>query len=223
MADNDMPDEDVPDLDDLGDLGDEETDEDDAPAGDEDTSEWKPPTKGEWERAQRRLKKYAAASRRGKSPDEQLASQLRGKPETDDAAEDDGGRAELAAADQRTKRAAGIAALMGAGLTKDQAKRAVGLIDLRNVELDDDGDADLEDEIDDLKEQFPDLFQTTVRYRKPPTPGRRTPDSRAPRESATQRADRKLLAQAGFEGVKTRRAPDVDARTANQLREAGYL
>ena len=60
--------------------------------------------------------------------------------------------------DDRLVRMAGISALAAEGLTKAQAKVAVRLLDLSGVEVDDDGDADFEDAIADLKEHFPGMF-----------------------------------------------------------------
>jgi hypothetical protein len=176
------------DLDDLGELGDEPQDDDEDPELDDDGNpvvkgEYKPPTQAEFERMQRRLKKFAA-ERKSK------ATETARKPAEDDAPAEP-------ADDTRLVRAAGIAALVGAGLTKDQAKSAVRLMDLRGITVDEDGDADLEDEVDELKERFPGLFERTVAYRRPPA-ARRTPEKRTPEEDATKRTDKKILRAAGF-------------------------
>lgn len=230
-------DDDAPDLDDLGELGDDEEGTD--PSGDEDEGddeEWKPPTKAEWERAQRKAKRQedritrlTGKTPKGKSVDERLAAQLQDGDDEDDEDEGDGKtrsrrRAAPPQDDTKAKRMAGVAALMGVGLTKDQAKSAVRLLDLDAVELDDDGDADLEDEIEDLRERFPALFERTVRYRRPPAPGRRSPDRGTPARTATEQTDEALFRQAGFNRPPTRRARPLASETADEraLREAGY-
>lgn len=71
---------------------------------------------------------------------------------------DDGKEAEADAGNARVARLAGVTALVAEGLTKAQAKVAVRLLDLSEVEVDDDGDADFEDAIAELKEAFPGMF-----------------------------------------------------------------
>lgn len=113
--------------------------------------------------------------------------------------------------DARAKRQAGVSALLAEGLTREQAKTAVRLLDLSDVELDDDGDADLEDQVEDLKSKFPSLFAKQGKTTKGGTPAPRTrtapvttPASGggrpAPRTSGGQRdsVTEKLLKQAGY-------------------------
>jgi hypothetical protein len=64
------------------------------------------------------------------------------------------------ARETRIKRVAGVAALAGEGLTKLQAKLAVRMLDLTDVEVDEDGDGDFDDVIADLREAFPALFRS---------------------------------------------------------------
>jgi len=102
--------------------------------------------------------------------------------------------------DDRLARVAGISALTASGLTRAQAKVAVRLLDLSGVEVDEDGDADLEDAVEELKETFPGLFA------KEALPSRR---DRLP--SRTQRGDR------GGSSL-----PKTDRTTDALLRSAGY-
>lgn len=60
--------------------------------------------------------------------------------------------------DERVRRLAGITALTSEGMSKAQAKVAVRLLDLSAVEVDEDGDADLDDAVEELKTLFPGLF-----------------------------------------------------------------
>ncbi len=99
----------------------------------------------------------------------------------------------------RVKRLAGQTALAAEGLTKPQAKVAVRLLDLTDVEVDEDGDADFEDAIEELKALFPSLFA------KQEGTGR-TP----PRKVTT--SDR------GGKGA----SPTVDKMSERLLRQGGY-
>lgn len=65
-----------------------------------------------------------------------------------------------AAAPQTDKlaRIAGISALVSEGISKDQAKFLVRLLDLSGVEVDDEGDADLDEQITLLRTTLPALF-----------------------------------------------------------------
>jgi hypothetical protein len=80
---------------------------------------------------------------------------------------------EAVKADTRVKRLAGVAALTAEGLSKAQAKVAVRLLDLSEVEVDEDGDADLEDAVEELKELFPGLFGKADTSNGRPTPPRK--------------------------------------------------
>lgn len=105
--------------------------------------------------------------------------------------------------DAKLVRMAGITALTAEGLTKSQAKVAVRLLDLSGVEVDDDGDADLEDVISELKETFPGLFPA-----KEAAPSRRVP-------AGTVRGDRG--------GSKTPGAGVLSDTSRRLMKQGGYL
>lgn len=207
------------DMDDLGDLDNpDDGDEDDLDDGDEDAGkegddkEWKPPTKAQWERAQRRLKTYAAEKRKGGAEvDRKLAAQIRGKD--DKEGDDDGAAAEEA---QRWRRAAAqqsaAASLTAAGFngTARQAARLTRLLDLDGAEPDRDGVFDWEDDVEELKEEYPELFGARgsrrnegagrlPKVRTAPTRDSATPDD------PTQRTSDALLRAAGFNTRSRRR------------------
>jgi hypothetical protein len=215
MADDDNdggglgPDE----LDELGELGDEDDadtddrDDDDADDGDE-GKPWKPPSKSEWERAQRRLKRYAdeKAGRKGAgSVDEKLRKQLGGKGK-DDAGDDDtsAGQEEAARWRLTAARQSAATALSAAGFsgTAKQAARLTRLLDLEDSEPDKDGVFDFEDDVEDLKEEYPELFGGKGARRNERAgrgrPGRTAPTRRDATEDATSRTTKELLRQAGF-------------------------
>jgi hypothetical protein len=85
--------------------------------------------------------------------------------------------------------------------TAKQAVRLAKLLDLENVEPDDNGVFDLEDEVDELVQEYPSLFQGAPRgdpRRKLPAV-RRTPNrSGGAAETASDRTSRRLLESAGF-------------------------
>jgi hypothetical protein len=58
----------------------------------------------------------------------------------------------------RAKKAEARAALLGAGVTSDRVAKAVGLLDLDELDLDDDGLDGIDDEIETLRKTWPELF-----------------------------------------------------------------
>lgn len=166
----------------------------------DDGGEWTPPTREEWEKAQRTM----AARKRERDDARREAAQLRDgvKPKADPADPAAGKAEEKAAAreesDNRARRAAGIAALVEAGLTRAAAKEAIPLLKLKGLEVDADGDVDeegLADAVAAMKERFPGMFPGRKSSRQ------RTADGGGPRggtKSATDRTTDALLRQAGF-------------------------
>lgn len=145
--------------------------------------EWTPPTKEEWEKAQRtaevRKRERDEAKREAAKAREEAA---KGKP-ADDA--DAKVAAAQAASDTRARRAAGITALVEAGMSKAQAKDALTLIKLDKLAVDQDGDVDdddLSDAVKSLKDKFPGLFPASGK-----TPKARTADGGG-RDDATKTA-----------------------------------
>jgi hypothetical protein len=58
----------------------------------------------------------------------------------------------------RAKRAEAKASLLGAGVNSARVNRAVGLLDLDELDLDDDGLDGIDDAIEDLRKEWPELF-----------------------------------------------------------------
>lgn len=137
-------------------------------AGEE--TEYTPPSKEEWAKIQKTLAaRKADVAKYRKELGEAKAKA--GKVEQTDAE-----KAEVeqraAATELKTKRIAGVAALVSEGLSREQAKKFVRLLNLDEVELDDDGDGDFEDAIDELKRDFPELFATKTKRPKVSTANR---------------------------------------------------
>ncbi|MEU9819200.1 phage scaffolding protein [Pseudonocardia alni] len=134
-----------------------EVGEDDDSDDDEDEDgekEWTPPTKAEWEKVQRSLKRANESAKKRRVEQKNTGS-------------DDAVKKAEEAAEKRFKpvavRSAAKAALLEAGLndaSDDRIKKLMRMIDMDDVEIDDDGDVEgLEDQIDSIKEDFPALFE----------------------------------------------------------------
>lgn len=168
MPENDDPDpEDIDpaDLDDLGELGDDDPDDDP-----DDDKPYTPPSAEEYAKLQRKIKRQEDRITRltGKTPkgkpvadvDKKLAAQLRtgGKAtEDDDEPVDDGETARWRGIAVQQAAASQLQAAGFTGTAK-QAARLARLIDTSDLEPNRDGTFDLEDEVDELVEEYPELF-----------------------------------------------------------------
>lgn len=191
---------------DENDLEDQESDDEQDDADDDkEGGEYKPPTKGEWERAQRRLKKYAADRKKpsgnGSAVNAALAAQLRGSKgkddEDEDAGQDDGEATRWRGIAIQQAAAAQISAAGFTGNAKQAAKLA-RLMDTDGIEPDRSGAFDLEDEIEELKTEYPQLFSTTGDSRRRAPAVRRGETRETPKRTPTERTNDKLLRSAGF-------------------------
>ena len=140
----------------------------------EEAEEWTPPTKAEYTKLQRQAKRAASdLEKLKKSP----------KAEVN---EDDVDKAKQAVRDEesakykaRIVKSEAKGKLLAAGAEGD-VTRLIKMIDLDDVEVDDDGEIDgLDDQIDELKEGFPQLFATGGK--KTPKADPRTRDGAADR------------------------------------------
>lgn len=197
MPDNENPTGENEDAEDQNDDGDEDADG-------EGETEYTPPTKDEHARMVRALARRKSERDTARR---ELAAAKAGKPGKGDStgAADSEDATPGTDPDARVKRLAGIAALASEGMTRDQARAAVRMLDLSDVEVDDDGEADgLEDAVADLKARFPAMFTraeddegSTRRRPRPRTSGGRSADggnAKAPDDKHTDR----LLKAAGY-------------------------
>jgi len=206
MAENDGKDTDTGRQDPPKDQGkdDDDQDADDDDQGDDEGKDggddFKPPTKDEWAKVQRALRKAnrEAANLRKKSSPGGSGGDDSGK----DADATRAAKAEAEKTEMRTKRTAGMLALTSEGLNRDQAKRLVGLLNLDDVEVDEFGDADLEDQIEDLKEEFPALFAKDEDRRggarRPRTSGGRSSSDGGGTKTPDQTHSERMLRAAGY-------------------------
>ena len=179
------------------DLEDEARDEehDDAEDDGQEEKPYKPPTKGEWDRLQRRIKKLTEA--KGKAPadvDKKLREQISGGKADEDEDPVDSRWRDIAI----TNAAAAQISAAGFTGTAKQAARLANLIDRAGIEPDSHGAFDLEDEIEELKEEYPQLF--TSAGDRPRNPRVRTAPSgdKTPAKDPTATTTAKMMRQAGY-------------------------
>lgn len=205
MADedqNDGADLDQDDLEDLGELGGDED-------GDDSEEEYTPPTKEAWDRLQRKIKRQEdrITGLVGKGPkgkkvadvDRQLQDQIRGgKGKADEDEEDDGPDPETDRWRNTAITNAAAAQISAAGFTgtAKQAARLANLIDREGIAPDRNGYIDLEDEVEELKEEYPQLFSTGGDKRRAPSVRRGDPKG-TPKKDPTRATSDALLRQAG--------------------------
>lgn len=76
-----------------------------------------------------------------------------------DSVRDEARREERAKADERIKKAEVRGALRAAGVSPERLKKAAGLVNLEDLDVDDDGDVEgLEDALDELRRDWPEMF-----------------------------------------------------------------
>lgn len=171
----------------------EETEEtaEGAEGTEEESEEWSPPSKEEWEK----LSKMASIRKKERDDARRDLAKAR------DAASDEDKKPDEAAKWRDTAaRASAATALQAAGYSGSvkQARLLTRLLDFADVEPDEHGDFDFEEQIDDLKESFPVLFQAKER---------RTPSQRP------------STADKGGNGD----TPGRDKTSERMLRAAGYI
>lgn len=128
--------------------------------------------------------KLRGALKKIKDERTKLRADLAKARESKESEEDDA----EARGEMRVKRLAGITALTAEGLSKAQAKVAVRLLDLSDVEVDDEGDADFEDAVEELKELFPGLFgKQSSSQQQRPRPTKVATSDRGGRQSGPSR------------------------------------
>jgi hypothetical protein len=152
--------------------------------------EWTPPTKEEWEKAQR------TAAVRKQERDEARREAAAAKEAAGKAKPDDDASKALEEArkdsDTRARRAAGTIALVDAGMTRTQAKEALALLKLDKLTVDGDGDVDEDDlaeAVKALKEKFPGMFPDGKKLPKARTAdgGGRDGATKTPTDRTTER------------------------------------
>lgn len=168
------------DNDDQDDEDDEEDEDDLADLTDDELRE-------ELRKTRESLSKASGSSKTKRDRIKQLRTELdeakrkpAGKKDDDDKGDDkpdadairaEADRAANEKANGRIVKAEARGALASAGVAKDRVARAVGLLDLKGIDVDDDGEVDgLDDAIDALKREWPELFPVE-RKRRPSTTG----------------------------------------------------
>lgn len=168
MKDDDDDDDDLDDdtIVDPGDNDDADDDDDD----DDDKDAYVPPTKEEWEKTQAALKKANDEAKRRRLALKEAQAAGGKDDDADDKVEKKVAEVE-AKWKPRVINSAASAALLEAGAEKPE--RLLKLIDHDDLDVADDGSVDgLDDEVDRLKEEYPELFKRTRSGGKVETGGR---------------------------------------------------
>lgn len=158
-------------------------DDDDDDLDDDDPDEGKTPDelKAELAAARAALAKANGSSAKRRRDSKALKARIAeleaagagGKPKADDDAPDvdavrkSATRAAEQAANERIIRAEARGALKALGVKPERVSKLVGLLELDEVDVDDDGEVDgLDDAIAALRDEYPELFVTTTRRRR---------------------------------------------------------
>lgn len=194
-----MPEDNKPDVEEVDDDLDTDKDLDkDIDTEDEDgDEEWTPPSKEDWTK----LTNAARARKEDIKTLRRELGELKAKSTKKDDEEEDSGDSEAKKWRTTAARSSAATALSAAGFsgTAKQARRLTRLLDLEGAEPDDLGDFDFDDDIEELKEEFPQLFEPADEGR-----GRRAPrvtTSDRGRKSSTVTRDKtseRLLKQGGY-------------------------
>ena len=178
------------------DLEDEARDEehDDAEDDGQEEKPYKPPTKGEWDRLQRRIKKLTEAKRPAADVDRKLREQIAGGKDEEDETPVDSRWRDIAI----TNAAAAQISAAGFRGSAKQAARLANLIDRSGIEPDSHGAFDLEDEIEELREEYPQLFSAETGGRRAPRVRTGPSGEKTPAKDPTATTSAKMMRQAGY-------------------------
>jgi hypothetical protein len=164
-------------------VSEDDTDDPGTGEGDAGDDEYTPPTRDEWDRVKRAMKKAQEDTRRWRKKAQELEQGKEGASEEAGKQVADKYRPLLI----QTK---AQAALLEAGVETGKAARALKLLDLSDLDVDDDGEVDgLTDQVDDLKNEWPELFEAKQekRQRAPRVNGAgRTPSAPQAKSSAAR-------------------------------------
>lgn len=145
------PDDDI----DTSTTGDEDETDDPDDDNEDEAAEYTPPTKEEWDKVQAALKKANDEAKKRRLRQKQKASDKDGDaPDVDKVREETEVKWKT-----RVIRAEARGALAGAGVEPGKVAKALRLLDMDEIDVDDEGEVDgLDDQIEELKEEFPELF-----------------------------------------------------------------
>ncbi|MFJ8935364.1 hypothetical protein ACIRL0_06545 [Streptomyces sp. NPDC102365] len=184
-----MPENDNPDVDDVEDVEDQDVDTE--VDDEEDDEPWEPPSKERWEK----LEKAANARRHEIKELRKQIGDLKYAKEDEDEGETEAKKWRSTAARNSAATALSAAGFPG---TAKQARLLTRLLDLDSADPDSNGDFDFDDEIDELKEQFPSLFKEAGEPRRRAPKVTTSDRGRSAGITTRDRTSEKLLKQAGF-------------------------
>jgi hypothetical protein len=183
-----MPENDNPDLDDVEELDDDVETEDES---EEEEDDWTPPSKEEWTKLSNAAK---ARKRERDAAKRELATFKNGK----DGEDDDEKEAKKWRSTAARNSAATALSTAGFPGTAKQARLLTRLLDLDSAEPDANGDFDFEEEIEELKEEFPALFRELGEPRRRAPKVTTSDKGRTAGGGTRDRASERLLKQAGI-------------------------
>lgn len=156
---------------------------------------YKPPSKSEWDRLQRRIKKLTEAKGKPAADvDRKLRDQISGGKDEEDEAPVDSRWRDIAI----TNAAAAQISAAGFRGSAKQAARLANLIDRSGIEPDSHGAFDLEDEIEELREEYPQLFSAETGGRRAPRVRTGPSGEKTPAKDPTATTSAKMMRQAGY-------------------------
>jgi hypothetical protein len=162
----------------------EETDAEETTDDSETSDEWKPPTKEEWQKSERALKRAKDESAKRRIELAKLKKEAQSAASSGDMGEAAALREQISEVRQELADNKAIAAILKAGYNGDQPEKMIKLIDFD----------DIEGSLDDLKDEFPEKFGR----QKPPagraSTGRGRADD-APTDDVDTRFAKRLLRQ----------------------------
>lgn len=176
------------------DRDDEDLDNDEDDEQDEDADKSDDELRQELKEARAQLKRDRDRSARRRKREARERAEEASKPKPKDKSEDDGPDLDTVRHEARTegekagltraKRAEAKSSLLAAGVSPERVAKAVGLIDLDELDLDDDGLDGVEDAIEDLRKEWPELF-AKKRNRRDSVAGDRGADGERQRKALT--------------------------------------
>ena len=158
--------------------------EPDETTDDSSTDDWKPPSKEEWEKTQKAMRRAKAESIRHRTELTKLKKDAKTAADSGDMGEAAALREQIKEVQQELADNKAVAAILRAGYNGDQPEKMIKLIDLD----------DIEGSLDDLKDEFPEKFGRQQKPAGRASTGRGRADD-TPTDDVDTRFAKRLLRQ----------------------------
>lgn len=162
----------------------------------EPTDEWTPPTRDEWDAVQKASADQAAALKKANAESaarrQELKKLQQANEDDDTKAKREAAETALAAMKPVAIRAEAKSAFLAAGANAEKVGKLVRLLDLSAIEIDGDTVTGLDDQVTELKDDFPELFAKPKEEKteKKPLPKVNTTPGKAPADKDLTPGDR---------------------------------